>query len=128
MKKSNSYIFIILIPLFFIIVAFLYDNILMISSNKAYMETSKSIIEDVLINSYYDKETEVKKLYEDKKLETNQLNVIYDGEKITVYNVHTYPSFFGVVLGINSYRTEVDLTGYKDASGDIIIEENNSEE
>ena len=127
-KGQSGLVFIILIPIFFIIVAFLYDNILIITTNKAYREISESIITDVLTNSYYDKAEQVKNLYEKNKMEIEQLNAQYDGEYLTVYNVHTYPSFFGVAIGVKSYRTEVNLIAYKNSEDKIIIEDNNSEE
>lgn len=121
-KSNNGVIFFILIPLFIIIAAFIYDNIIKIVSDKNYIRTTESIIKDVLTNSYSNKEEMVKKLYEDKKLETEQLNVTYKDDVLYVYNVHSYPAFFGHVFGVKSYRSEVSLKAYK-VNNEIIIEE-----
>ena len=121
-KSNNGVIFFILIPLFIIIAAFIYDNIIKIVSDKNYIRTTESIIKDVLTNSYSNKEEMVKKLYEDKKLETEQLNVTYKDDVLYVYNVHSYPAFFGLIFGVKSYRSEVSLKAYK-VNNEIIIEE-----
>jgi len=125
-KGQSGIVFIISIPIIFIILAFLYDNALMIIENKRYKEVTETIIKDVLTNSYYNKEEEVINLYEKNHLEVEQLNTSYDGEILTVYNVHSYNSFFGVILGIKTYRAEVDVRAYKDTDK-IIIEDNNGE-
>ena len=125
MQKTNSKakIFIVLIPLFIIIAAFIYDNVLMSVQQKKYRIDTENIIKDVLTNSYSEKEDIVKRLYEEKKLEVEQLNVRYENDILYIYNVHTYPAFFGYVFGIKSYRTEVNLKAYKDEENNIKIEE-----
>ena len=123
MKKSNGIVFILLIPIIFIILAFAYDNIMIIIENKGYEEITNSIIKEALTNSYSDKEARVKQAFEEKKLETEQLSVSYEDNVLYVYNVHLYPSFFGKAVGVKSYRTEVDLKGYQ-KEDKIIIEKN----
>lgn len=122
-KKSGGTIFFILIPLFIIIAAFIYDNVIMVVAKKNYRLATESIIKDVLTNSYNNKTEMVEKFYQDKNLETDQLNVKYEDNVLYIYNVHTFPAFFGKVLGVNSYRTEVNLSGYKDNNNEIKIEE-----
>ena len=121
-KTNNGAIFFILIPLFIIIAAFIYDNVVKIVSDKNYIKTTETIMKDVLTNSYTNKEEMVKKLYEDKKLETEQLNVNYQDGVLYVYNVHSYTAFFGLVFGVKSYRIEVSLKAYK-VNNEIKIEE-----
>ncbi len=125
-KKSGGKIFFILIPIFIVIASFLYDNIIMVTSRKKYRLDTELIIKDVLTNSYYEKEEMVKQFYEDKNLETEQLNVKYEDDVLYIYNIHTFPAFFGKVFGVNSYRAEVDVKAYKD--GDKIIIEDMKEE
>ncbi len=122
-RKSGSGVFFILIPLFIVIAAFIYDNVLMVIAKKNYRLATESIIKDVLSNSYNNKTEMVEKFYQDKKLETEQLNTTYEDNVLYIYNVHTFPSFFGRVLGVKSYRTEVDLKCYKNENNEIIIEE-----
>jgi hypothetical protein len=125
-KGQSSIVFIILIPIIFIILAFIYDNALIIIENNRYKAMTNSIIKDVLTNSYYDKAEEVKNLYEENNYETDQLDARYEDDILYVYNVHSYNSFFGYILGIKSYRTEISVYGYKE-NDDIIIEEYNEE-
>ena len=46
----------------------------------------------------------------------------YDGTTLKIYNSHSYPSFFGTILGVKSYRTEINLEAHKE-DDKIIIEE-----
>ena len=55
-KTNNGAIFFILIPLFIIIAAFIYDNVVRIVSDKNYIKTTETIMKDVLTNSYTNKE------------------------------------------------------------------------
>ena len=121
-KKSNGYIFFILIPIFMLIASFIYDNAIKVGIEKKYYSDSENIIKEVLTNSYPNKEEIVKNLYEDKNLEIEQLNVTYKNNIIYVYNVHSYSAFFGRIFGINKYRTEVNLKGYI-KNNEIIIED-----
>ncbi len=124
-KGQSGTTFIIVLPIIVLVMAFLYDNALMMFSNNKYREVSKSIIKDVLTNSYTDKEKTVKSLYEKNHYETEQLNVEYNGNILSIYNVHYYPSFFGNILGVRTYRVEVSYKATKDA--DIILIEENKE-
>lgn len=120
--KGKGSVFYILIPIFIVIVAFIYDNVLIVVNNKSYRSVSESIIKESLTYSYKDINSLVKDGYEKKKLETDQLYVSYDEGVLYVYNSHNYPSFFGRVFGMNSYRVEVNLKAYKNGE-DIIIED-----
>ena len=126
-KKTNGTMFFILIPIFVIIASFVYDNVLMVVAKKNYRLATDTIIKDVLTNSYYDKADMVKKFYEDKNLEIEQLDVVYEDDILYIYNVHNFPAFFGRIFGVNSYRTEVNLKAYKNTNNEIIIEEVNEE-
>lgn len=119
---QSGALFIIIIPIIFIVLAFIYDNVMIIITNNKYNLVSKEIVKEVLTNSYNDKAEEVKKLYEKNNYEIDMLVVSYENEVLKVYNSHSYPSFFGNVLGIKSYRTEINLEAHKE-NDDIIIEE-----
>ena len=121
-KTTNGKIFIIIIPIFMIIAAFIYDNIIKIAAEKKYYNDSVAIIKDVLTNSYPNKEDIVKERFEEKNLEIEQLNVKYENNILYTYNVHSYHAFFGRIFGIKKYRTEINLKAYvKD--NEVIIEE-----
>lgn len=121
-KGQSGAIFIILIPIVFIILAFVYDSAMSVIENKKFKQTTDNILTDVLTNSYSDYEETIKELFEQNGYEIEQLSYDYDGEKITVYNSHTYTSFFGQIIGIKSYRTQVYESAYIE-NNKVVIEE-----
>ena len=84
--KSNSKIFIIIIPIIILIASFLYDNVIMIVGRNNYRMVTENIIKDVLTNSYADKVGMVIKSYEEKGLETEQLDVRYEDNILFLCN------------------------------------------
>ena len=126
-KNKGSAAFIIIIPILIVLLAFLYDNILMITNNKAYKEITNSIVKEAVSNNYTDMEGFIKQEYNDKKLETDQLRVTYDNGVLTVYNVHTYPAFFGIVFGVKTYRAEVNVEAYLNENNEVQIKEVNGD-
>ncbi len=121
-KGQSSSIFIIIIPIIIVALAFIYDNAMMVVTTNRYKSVTKDIIKEVLVNSYDDKETIVKDLFEKNKYETEQLSVEYDGTNLKVYNIHSYPSIFGIVFGVKKYRAEVYLSGHLE-NNEVVIEE-----
>ena len=81
-------IFIIIIPIIFIALAFIYDNVMIIIANNKYNLASKEIAKEVLTNSYNDKAAEVKNLYEKNNYEVDMLNVSYDGTTLKIPYTH----------------------------------------
>lgn len=125
-KGQAGLIFIALIPIIFISLAFVYDNALMVTKNNEFKSTSKIILKEVLNSSSNLKEEEVKNLYKKNNYPTDKLNVIYNGESLIIYNIYEYPSFFGNVLGIKNYHSEINIKGTI-VNNKIIIEENKEE-
>ena len=121
-KGQSTAIFIILIPLLLLALAFIVDNALIIVENNRFASVTKTIMKDVLTNSYSDKESEVGVLYQKNKYETDLLTTSYDGEYLTIYNSHTFSSFFGKLVGHSSYRTEVNYKAHIDENNEVIIE------
>jgi hypothetical protein len=111
-KGQSGVVFIILIPVFLLILAFVFDNLMVIEENTRFKATTKTIITEMLTNSYSDYPKEIKKMYEKNKYETDSLEVKYDDGKLTVFNIHEYDSFFGRILGYKKYQSEVNFTGY----------------
>jgi hypothetical protein len=126
-KGQSTTIFIILIPLFFLALAFIFDNIMIVVENNRFNSVTKSIIEDVLSNSYNDKTGEVKTLYEKNKYETDLLDTKYENDVLTIYNSHSYSSFFGKIIGVKSYRCEVNYKGYLKGNK-VVVEKIDKEE
>lgn len=110
-KKSNLGMFLIIIPLLGVFLAFWFDNSLIFIENRRLGVVTKEIIEDcftINVNDYYKK---VKEDYEKEKITTDHLSVTFENDSLHIYNSHSYPSFFGQVFGVKSYRSEINLRG-----------------
>lgn len=110
--KFNSGIFIIIIPICILILAFIFDNSFQFIENKRLEIVTKEIIKDSLtinVNDYYEK---VKKDYENKNITTDLLQVEYNEGILFIYNSHTFTSFFGKLFNISSYRAEISIEGH----------------
>lgn len=121
MKKhqSNAWIFIIIIPLCILFLAFIFDYSMQFIESNRLKITTKEIIEDSLtinVDDYYEK---VKSDYEKKKINTKLLQVEYNDGTLFIYNSHNFTSFFGRLFNINSYRTEISIEGHLE--GDEVI-------
>ncbi len=109
--KRNTKIFIILIPLFILIGAFIFDESIKIVESKRLEITTKSIIKNILTTNIRDYHNTVKTEYEKKKIKADRLVVDADYGSMYIYNVHTFVSFFGKIFKINEYRAEISIKG-----------------
>ena len=106
--KSNI-IFLILIPLFFIISIIIVDTFVSFSQNKKFKKTTENIINDVMTNDeIYEEEyySEIKRLYELNNYETDSLVVNYDGYSLRIDNEHSY---FGIISSLTNRNGEDDI-------------------
>ena len=115
MKKHqiNQRFFLILIPLVMFFVSFVFDFLMIFIQDFRLEHTTKTLIKNSLTYNTNDYHKYFKENYEKRKISTDYLIVNYDNDKLTVYNTHSYTSFFGKLLGINSYRSTIHLEGYK---------------
>jgi len=108
-KRGQTLIlFIILIPLIIMLVAFVIDVGLIVSENNRLREVTKNIIEEVIKN---DNTEIVKKVYEKNDVDTKNLEVIYEENKIRIKNKIDVYSIFGGIIGISKYSVKIDMTG-----------------
>lgn len=124
-KGQTAAIFVILIPIIFILLAFVYDNALIMVQNNRLENVTKSIGKDVLSNSYSDIVATTKELYDKNGYDTSLDVISYEEPYLKVYAVHKYNSFFGYIIGKKSYQSKVDARMYLD--GDKLIYEDLSE-
>lgn len=106
--KSNI-IFLILIPLFFIISIIIVDTFVSFSQNKKFKKITENIINDVMTNDeIYEDEyySEIKRLYELNNYETDGLIVNYDGYSLRIDNEHSY---FGIISSLTNKNGEDDI-------------------
>ncbi len=122
--KVNQWIFVILIPIFMLIIAFIFDFALMFIQNTRVELTTKKIIKDTLTYSKDDYYEDIKEFFEKNKISTDVLTVQYNEEDgdLTISNSHPYTSFFGKLIGVNYYRCDVNFIGHKDGENIIIKE------
>lgn len=106
--KSNI-IFLILIPLFFIISIIIVDTFVSFSQNKKFKIITENIIKDVISkDEIYEDEyySEIKRLYELNNYETDSLVVNYDGYSLRIDNEHSY---FGIISSLTNRNGEDDI-------------------
>jgi len=103
--KSNI-IFLILIPLFFIISLVIVDTFVSFSQTKKYKMITENIIKEVMTNDelyldeYYD---EIKRLYELNNYETDSLVVDANEYSLRIDNEHSY---FGIISSLTNRHGE----------------------
>lgn len=106
--KSNV-IFLILIPIFFIISLIIVDTFISYSENKRYKKITEQIILEVMnddnlsIDDYYD---EIKRHYEMNNFETDMLIVDASGYSVHIENEHRY---FGIISSITNKDGEDEI-------------------
>ena len=114
--KNNSVIFIILIPIFFILTLIVIDTFVSYNTTKTYKSVTESIIKDVINNKeleYEDYYKEIKRQYELHNYETNMLTVSADEYRVTVDNEHNYYGIISSMTNKNGEDTEVSILGIK---------------
>ena len=128
-SKKLELIFIILIPIFLILLAFLYDIILQNVQTKNLERVTREIITETLTTGFYnhDFNEKFKNDFEASDIDTDHLSVRYEDEVLYVYNSHSYGAFSGRVFGTHHYRSEVNLKAFLDGEEVIIdyIEDEN---
>lgn len=111
--KSNG-IFLILIPVFFVLALIIVDTVFNIIENKRFKKVSESIISEVMnkkdisIEEYSD---EIKKAYERLGYETEMLVVEANSYDVYVENEHSYFGIFSSFSNKESIESDVSILG-----------------
>lgn len=121
-KAQSTVLFVILVPIILLVLAFIFDNGMLLVEKVRLKSTTKVIISELLSKSYTNYEEMAQELYEKNKIDTNMLVVEYENEVLTIYNSHSFTSVFGRLLGVRSYRVEINLQG-KLVDEDVVITE-----
>lgn len=99
-----SSIFMILIPIFFIVSLLIVDTLINIIENNRYKKVTESIIagvvnnDDILASEYKD---EIKKAYERQGFQTSMLVVMANDYEVHVENEH---EFFGIISAFSKRK------------------------
>ena len=115
-KGKSNIIFILLMPVFFIVTIIFVDTMVSYNTTKTYKNVTENIIREVLENDeieyeeYYD---EIKKLYEKKNYETNMLVVTANEYKVSVDNEHSYFGLLSSLTNKNGEDTQISIFGIK---------------
>lgn len=115
-KGQSLVVFIISIPIFIILVAFIVDGFI-ISYEKAHLS---SLTKTIIKNNIDKKDANIIKDTFIKNDIKDNINVITD-DNLHIYFNHQVPSFFGKVIGKNNYKISINLIG-TNKNGKTVIE------
>ena len=116
-KGQSLVIFIIIIPVIFIVFSFLYDYAYIVYSQNKYENISKDIINFTL------EEDKIIDLYKKNGYEVNNFKYKIDNDKIYIQNSYEIKSIFGKIINLKYYEVSINYVVINDKDG-IIIEDN----
>lgn len=116
-KGQSLVIFIIIIPVIFIVFSFLYDYAYIVYSQNKYENISKDIINSTL------EEDKIIDLYKKNEYEVNNFKYKIDNDKIYIQNSYEIKSIFGKIINLKYYEVSINYVVINDKDG-IIIEDN----
>lgn len=109
-KGQTLVVFVLLIPLFMVLAAFIIDNSMIVNKNLHLKNVTKDIIRNNLINEMMT-DDKIKTLLKRNSIPTNELEIKREEGKMNIKNHYFINSIFGKVVGINNYELEIDITG-----------------
>lgn len=120
--QHNQNMFLFLIPILILFIAFIFDFVLIYVQYKRLEVATKQIIEESFDYNVIDHYKKASDVYTKHKINYDNLDINYIDNEIVIYNSYSYPSFFGKILGKNSYRSEISIKGYLE-NDSLIFEE-----
>lgn len=122
-KGQTLIIFVILIPIFLMILTFVVDLGLIQKERTKLLSATRIIIAEVYnkITNETDALTKVKELYTKNEIKIDSLFVTYNNQKLKIIIKKKVSGIFGKITDINLYNLEINLTGYKE-NDKLIIE------
>ncbi|MBO5096338.1 MAG: pilus assembly protein [Bacilli bacterium] len=106
-KGQTLVIFIILLPIFLALCAFVIDVGLMTYENVKLKNTTKSILNSVVDKNKIS-EDNIKKLYKKNDINIENIEIDISNENIIVKNNYYIDSMFGKILSIHEYEVSVN--------------------
>ena len=126
-EKNRDMKFIVIIPIIVLFLAVIFDFVLIFVQEKRLKLITESVVKQTLTVSTTNYRERVKQLYEKKNITADDsLEVDYADGILTIYNSYSYDSFFGKILGINTYRAEINIKAHLEGDK-VIIEEVNTD-
>ncbi|NLA32857.1 MAG: hypothetical protein GX864_02820 [Mollicutes bacterium] len=121
-KGQTLVIFVILIPIFILILALVVDNGLIMNAKNKIINTSEIIIKNVYHKlDENNHESLIKELYDKNEIKYTNLITNYEDNKLTIKIKSAVKSIFGKVVGMDKYKFEISLTATIE-NAKIIIE------
>jgi len=121
-KEGRETIFFFLIPIFILLIAVIFEFVMINVQERRIANANEYILTNVLTTNVTDLHERVERLYDEKNIDTERLEVNEIDGYVYIHNLHRYDSFFGRVLGIGHYTVQISIRGHED-NGEIIIEE-----
>lgn len=116
-KGQSLVIFIIIIPVIFIVFSFLYDYAYIINSQNKYENVTKTILNSTLEGD------EIIDLYKQNGYKVDNFKYKKENDKVYIQNSYKIKSVFGNIVNLKNYTVSINYVVINSNNG-IIIEDN----
>ena len=116
-KGQSLVIFIIIIPVIFIVFSFLYDYAYIINSQNKYENVTRTILNSTL------EEDKIVDLYKKNGYKVDDFKYKKENDKVQVQNSYKIKSVFGNIVNLKNYTVSINYVVINTNNG-IIIEDN----
>ncbi len=100
-------LFVILIPIILLLLAFVVDIGLVITNKIKTEEVTKQVIKD----AYLLDDNKIIELLQKNKINTSNINIYHEDNKLKIVVKQEIKSIFGGIVGIKKYKINVSVTG-----------------
>lgn len=116
-KGQSLVIFIIIIPVIFIVFSFLYDYAYIINSQNKYENVTRTILNSTL------EEDKIVYLYRQNGYKVDDFKYKKENDKVYIQNSYKIKSVFGNIVNLKNYTVSINYVVINSNNG-IIIEDN----
>ena len=116
-KGQSLVIFIIIIPVIFIVFSFLYDYAYIINSQNKYENVTRTILNSTL------EEDKIVYLYKQNGYKVDDFKYKKENDKVYIQNSYKIKSVFGNIVNLKNYTVSINYVVINSNNG-IIIEDN----
>ena len=116
-KGQSLVIFIIIIPVIFIVFSFLYDYAYIINSQNKYENVTRTILNSTL------EEDKIVDLYKQNGYKADDFKYKKENDKVYIQNSYKIKSVFGNIVNLKNYTVSINYVVINSNNG-IIIEDN----
>lgn len=116
-KGQSLVIFIIIIPVIFIVFSFLYDYAYIINSQNKYENVTRTILNSTL------EEDKIVDLYKQNGYKVDNFKYKTENDEVYIQNSYKIKSVFGNIINLKNYTVSINYVVINSNNG-IIIEDN----